>query len=99
MRQTPIQLALSGLALFIAIVALGLNIFEAIQQDVWGKAHRWTIVLILISVAAFLVIVPNIWLQYVKQQPPWPMSFISLAVVTIAILSAAWRFLAQATCP
>lgn len=97
MSQALIRLALVGLIL--VIVGFGLGVATDIAQGVWSKAPRQTIILSLYSLAVFLVSIPNIWLQYTKQQPVSSMSFILLSMIAITILSTAWKFLAQGACP
>lgn len=95
MRQT-----LTVIGLILAIVGLGLQVAGAISQDVWGKAWRDTIILALMSVAAFIVIIPAMWMYYLKREAVEIWTFGTLALVAIAILVMAWRLLrllAQAT--
>lgn len=97
MHQTLIKLALLGLIL--VIVGFGLEVGVDIAQGVWNNAPRQTVILILYSIAAFLAIIPGIWLQYAKQQAISSMHFILLSIITIVILSKAWKFLAQGALP
>ncbi|MEM4402555.1 MAG: hypothetical protein QW376_08780 [Candidatus Caldarchaeum sp.] len=97
MSQTFIELALVGLIL--VIVGFGLEVAADIAQGVWSKAPRQTVILSLYSIAVFLVSIPNIWLQYTKQQPCSSMGFIALSMIAIMILTTAWKLLAQGACP
>lgn len=91
--QTQIKVGL--VVLILVVLGLGLNIIDAFQQDIWGRAWLQIVNLSLLSLAA-LIVIAAIWVQYVKQQPVGPMAFIILALITITILGIAWRYLVQA---
>ncbi len=99
MRRALVKPVLIGAALALAMIGLGLSIAVAISQGVWDKARVYAVALSLLSVGAFLVIIPNAWLLYTRQQSDILANFIVLSIITIAALSIAWRFLAQAARP
>ncbi len=94
-----VKSVLIGAVLAIAMIGLGLSIAVAISQGVWDKARVYAVSLMLLSVGALLVIIPTAWLLYTQQQSNILANFIVLSIITIAALSIAWRFLAQAACP
>ncbi|MCS7197635.1 MAG: hypothetical protein NZ930_02975 [Candidatus Bipolaricaulota bacterium] len=91
--QTQMKVGL--IVLILAIPWLGLNIIDAIRQDIWGRAWLQIVNLGLLSLAA-LIVIAAIWAQYVKQQPVGPMPFIILALIPVMVLGIAWKYLAQA---
>lgn len=95
MRQRLVMVAMIG-ALITGVVGLGMRVAEAISQDIWGKAKLDTELLALTTLVAFLAIIPEIVLHYLKKQPVDFESFVFLALVTILILQMAWELLAQA---
>jgi len=69
-------------ALILIVVGLGMRVAEAISQDVWAKAKLDTALLALTTLVAFLAIIPEIVLHYLKKQPVDFESFVFLALVT-----------------
>lgn len=95
MQNYQKQLRVGLVVLVLIVLGLGLTIIDAIQQDIWGRAWLQVVNLGLLSLAA-LFMIALIWVQYAKQQPVGPSTFIILALITIMILGIAWRYLVQA---